>query len=97
MKTFGIIGGMGPQATMDFERKIHEISNKVIPQYINQGYPPMVTYYHRHDPRLTEDGKQATEILRPSDSLLEISKELGKLVDFITIPSNTPHFFENCL
>lgn len=94
MKTIGVIGGMGPQATVDFEQKIHEVSNKLIPQKINQGYPPMVIFYHRSDPRITTDSKLHTEKLEPNPQLLEVAKKLGTHADFIVIPSNTPHFFK---
>jgi len=94
MKTIGIIGGMGPQATVDFEQKIHDISNKLIPPHINQGYPPMVVYYFRNDPRVTKDSTHLTETLEPSEGLLGVAKKLGSHADFLVIPSNTPHFFQ---
>lgn len=30
MKTIGILGGMGPQATMDFERRVHMLGKQAI-------------------------------------------------------------------
>ena len=48
MKTIGVLGGLGPQATMDFEERIHTVSQQLIPQHGNSGYPPMVVYYYRH-------------------------------------------------
>ena len=95
MKTIGIIGGMGPQATIDFEQKIHDVANKLIPPHINQGYPPMVVYYYRNDPRVLTDGTHPAKPLEPSKGLLEVAKKLGLQADFLVIPSNTPHFFQN--
>jgi hypothetical protein len=56
MKTIGILGGISPQATMDFERRIHKVSQRIIPQHGNSGYPPMLVYYHRCPPVFTKDG-----------------------------------------
>lgn len=94
MKTIGIIGGIGPQATIDLEQKIHEVSNKLIPPHINRSYPPMVTYYYRNDPRNLEDSTQMSESLEPNKLLLKVAKKLGPLADFLIISSNTPHFFK---
>jgi len=95
MKTIGVIGGMGPQATIDFEQKIHDVANKLIPPHINQGYPPMVVYYYRNDPRILRDGTHPTEPLEPSEELLGVAKKLGLHADFLVMPSNTPHFFKD--
>ena len=40
MKTFGVLGGLGPQATTDFEARVHHVAQRLIPQYLNTGYPP---------------------------------------------------------
>ena len=50
MRTIGVLGGIGPQATMDFEARIHEEAQKLIEPETNCGYPPMVTVYMRHPP-----------------------------------------------
>jgi len=31
MKTIGVIGGMGPQATLDLEMRIHKVAQQVLP------------------------------------------------------------------
>jgi aspartate/glutamate racemase len=31
MKAIGILGGIGPQATMDFEQHIHRVAQQLIP------------------------------------------------------------------
>jgi aspartate/glutamate racemase len=46
MKTIGVLGGLGPQATMDFEVRLHRESQRLIPPQMNGGYPPMVVHYH---------------------------------------------------
>src|SRR5690349_8507351 len=52
MKPIGVLGGIGPQATMDFERRLHRAAQRVIPAHLNGGYPPMVVWYCRHPPIL---------------------------------------------
>ena len=92
MKTIGVIGGLGPQATMDFENLIHKASEKLIPQHENQGYPPMITWYLRHPPMKFKDGHPQIP-LEPHPHLLEVARSLGSQADFLVIPSNTPHLF----
>src|SRR5688572_14845591 len=57
MKTIGILGGLGPQATTDLEARIHLVSQKLIPQHQNTGYPPVIVIYHRHVPVLLKEDK----------------------------------------
>lgn len=93
MKTIGVLGGLGPQATMDFEMRLHRVAQGCIPPSRGSGYPPMVVYYCRHAPMiLTADGTPARP-LRPDPRLLEAAHQLGTLVDFLTIPSNGTHQF----
>ncbi len=93
MKTIGILGGMGPQATLDFEERIHKISQHVIPQKLSTGYPPMVSYYLRSVPMQMKNGV-FVEPLVPEKGLLEAAKTMGRISDFLVIVSNTPHFFQ---
>jgi hypothetical protein len=44
MKTIGVLGGLGPQATLDFEARVHAASQRLIAGHGNGGYPPMVGY-----------------------------------------------------
>ena len=93
LKTIGILGGLGPQATIAFEHQIHKVSQKLIKHFENQGYPPIFTYYVRHQPFIIyEDGTRPIP-LTPHPHLLEVAKMLGAVADFLVIPSNTPHFF----
>lgn len=91
MKRMGVLGGISAQATMDFEARVHRISQRLIPQQLNRGYPPMVVWYHRRPPiRLGDDGRAI--VPREIDpELVEAARWLGKAVDFIVIPCNAAH------
>lgn len=92
MKTIGVLGGLGPQATMDFESHIHTVSQKLIPQFENQGYPPMIVQYLRHAPMIFKQGVPVVP-LKPDPRLLEGVRKLSNISDILVIPSNTPYFF----
>jgi aspartate racemase len=93
MKTIGVLGGLGPQATMDFEARVHRVAQRLIPRDHNRGYPPMVVYYYRHAPALlTDEGKPVTPY-RPDPRLLEAAKRVGGLADFLVITANSAHLF----
>ncbi|MBI4059734.1 aspartate/glutamate racemase family protein [Candidatus Giovannonibacteria bacterium] len=94
MKTIGVIGGLGPQATIDFESRIHTVSQKLIKQYANRGYPPLVVYYLREAPMILAKDGSTPKNLEPEPKLLEAAKTLGAIADFLVIASNTPHFFQ---
>jgi aspartate racemase len=91
MKTIGILGGMGPQATMKFEAQLHKAAKKVLPPSHNSGYPPMVVYYHRYAPILINVDLTPVFPLRPDPRLLEGAKKLGAMADFLVIISNGVH------
>jgi aspartate/glutamate racemase len=66
MKTIGALGGIGPQAMMDFVARVHRVSQQRIPQLAISGYPPLVVFYFREAPvLLTNDGKPVPP-LRPN-------------------------------
>ena len=44
MKTIGVLGGLGPQATVDFEVRVHREAQRWIPPRMNGGYPPMIVH-----------------------------------------------------
>ena len=93
MKTIGVIGGIGPQATMDFEQRLHAVSQSLIPQLGNSGYPGLIVYYLRHRPLILNDDGSPALPLTPHPGLLEAAKKLGALADFIVITSNGAHVF----
>jgi aspartate racemase len=91
MKRMGVLGGVSAQATMDFEARVHRISQRLIPQKLNEGYPPMVVWYHRRPPiRMGADGRPT--VPREIDpGMVEAARWLGKAVDFLVIPCNAAH------
>jgi len=92
VKRIGILGGIGPQATMDIEARLHRACQKLIPQSLNEGYPPLVTYYVRHPPVEVENG-QPKHPLTLDPRMLVAARELGRLSDLLIVASNTPHLF----
>lgn len=95
MRTIGILGGLGPQATMDFEARLHRVAQQQIPQRGNTGYPPVVVYYHRHPPVLVIDaGTPQVSSLQPDPRLPEAARRLGSFADFLVITANAPHLFQ---
>ena len=94
MKTIGVLGGMGPQATMDFERRVHTAAQKLIPPQANSGYPPMVVCYHRAPPILLKEDGTPRKPLEPDPDLLRAAEWLGGVADFIVITSNMPHLIQ---
>lgn len=97
MKTIGVVGGIGPQATMDFEQRVHKVSQELIPQSGNTGYPPMIVYYHRRLPVAVDDHGKPLVPFQPEPRLTEKLADLGRMVDFIVIPSNATHGFQNLI
>lgn len=94
MKTIGVLGGLGPQATIDFETRLHRVAQQLIPQHLNCGYPPLVVYYCRHAPvRVREDGTPQFPI-QADPGLFEAARRLGTLADFLVITANGPHMFQ---
>lgn len=94
MKTIGILGGIGPQATMALEAQIHAVAQELIPPDRNAGYPPLMVLYLRHAPLLlSDDGVTPVLPLSPDPRLLQAAETLGSRADFIIIASNTPHLF----
>ncbi|HKQ57163.1 MAG TPA: amino acid racemase [Candidatus Eisenbacteria bacterium] len=94
MKTIGVLGGIGPQATMDFEARVHRVAQARIPPFANTGYPPMVVFYHRRPPVLLGADLRPRMPLVPDPGLLEAARRLGALCDFVVISSNFPHVIQ---
>jgi len=97
MKTIGVLGGMGPQATMEFERLVHRVSQRLIPPRAACGYPPMVVVYLRHPPFLAKEDLTPVLPMQPDPRLLEAAKKLGTMADFLVIASNSPHKFKDSI
>jgi aspartate racemase len=91
MKRMGVLGGIGPQATMDFEARVHRLCQALVPQHWNAGYPPMLVWYHRGLPvRLDADGRPIVP-MQIDPELVEAAAWLGKGADFLVIPCNAAH------
>jgi aspartate racemase len=95
MKTIGVLGGLGPQATMDFEARVHAVAQRLIPQIANTGYPPMIVYYLRCAPMILDPDYRPILPPQPEPRLLEAARQLGPLVDFLVITANGPHQFQS--
>jgi aspartate racemase len=93
MKTIGVLGGTGPQATMDFEARVHKVAQGLIPPHRNSGYPPLVVYYYRHAPFLLKEDFSPQLPMQPDPRLLEAARQIGTLADFLVITANAPHLF----
>ncbi|HSV14785.1 MAG TPA: aspartate/glutamate racemase family protein [Tepidisphaeraceae bacterium] len=91
MKTIGMLGGFGPQATMDFEARVHRVAEGLVSAHRNEGYPPMVSWYCRHPPFLLGADGLPQLPRRLEAGLAEAATRLGALVDFVCIPSNGVH------
>src|SRR5262245_1830357 len=94
MKTIGILGGIGPQATMDFEVRLHRVAQRLIPQHWNSGYPPIVAIYLRHPPFVLDENHAPIVPWQADPRLLEAAAKLGTLCDFLVITSNGTHVFQ---
>jgi aspartate racemase len=91
MKTIGVLGGISPQATMDFEQRLHAVAQRLIPQLGNLGYPPLVVYYHRGAPVLIDEQGHPLLPRRLDPRFLDAARRLGAWADFLVITANAPH------
>jgi aspartate racemase len=94
MKTIGVLGGFGPQATMDFEQRVHQAAQQLIPPQKNSGYPPMIVHYCRHPPVLLDADGNARMPIQADPRLVTAARTLGKLADFLVITSNGAHVLQ---
>jgi aspartate racemase len=78
---------------MEFERRLHEAAQRLIPPQANSGYPPLVVMYMRHPPVLLDDQGATIQPPRPDPRFVTAARRLGPLVDFIVITSNGAHVF----
>jgi aspartate racemase len=95
MKTVGVLGGLGPQATMEFESRVHRVAQQRIAQHVNAGYPPMVVYYYRGVPFVADAAGAPEPPLRPSPPFLSAAADLGHLADFLVVTSNFLHLLRS--
>jgi aspartate racemase len=95
MKTIGLLGGLGPQATIDLEIRLHAVARQLIPQKGNRGYPPMFTYYHRRPPVVENNDGSPVFPIRLDPALAEAARWLGERCDFLLIGSNSVHLLQD--
>jgi aspartate racemase len=91
MKRIGVLGGISSQATMDFEARVHRWAQRLAPQQWNDGYPPMVVWYHRGMPVRVDDASRPIMPMEVDPQLVEAAAWLGQVADFLVIPCNTAH------
>ena len=89
-----MLGGIGPQATMEFERLLHRASQELIPPNAMAGYPPLVVQYCRFPPFVADENGAPTLPRRPDPRLLEAAARLGTLADLLVVTSNATHLFQ---
>lgn len=91
MQRIGVLGGISPQATIEFETRVHRVCQRLVPQDWNRGYPRMIVWYHRELPiQVDADGRPIVpRQIHPG--LLEGAAWLGTMADFIVIPCNSAH------
>ncbi|WP_170875287.1 aspartate/glutamate racemase family protein [Virgibacillus pantothenticus] len=90
---FGILGGLGPQATINFMQTLIErtVANK------DQDHMNYIAFQHATIPDRTAFILKKTEA-NPFPYLKEDAKKLENMkVDFIVMPCNTAHYFYNQL
>jgi aspartate racemase len=97
MKTIGVLGGIGPQATMAFEAYVHRVAQRLLPQEGNRGYPPMIVHYHRRAPFVTDGSWRPRMPLQPDPQLVAAAHHLGQVADFLVITSNGAHMIQAVL
>jgi len=94
MKTIGVLGGIGPQATMDFEHRVHQAAQQLVPADGMRGYPPLVVFYCRFAPFVADESGAPVLPRRPDPRLLDAAAKLGALADFVVVSSNATHLFQ---
>ena len=94
MKVIGILGGIGPQATMQLEQHLHRAAQRLVPQRKNSGYPPTVVYYVRDVPFAMDERHVPRVPYEPSPALLEGARVLGSVAEFLLISSNATHLLQ---
>jgi aspartate racemase len=94
VRTIGVLGGIGPQATMRFEDLVHRVSQELVPRDAMRGYPPLVVSYCRFPPFVADESGAPAVPRRPSPELLDTAAKLGSIVDFLVVTSNGTHAFQ---
>ena len=91
IKTAGVLGGMGPQATIDLYRRIIDKSIKSYGIKDNSEFPEI--YILNHSPKTLLNNDETSFERLKDDILNHVEKLLRNDVDFFVIPCNTIHYF----
>jgi aspartate racemase len=95
MKVIGVLGGLGPQATIYFEVRLHRAAQRRIRQRGNEGYPTMVSYFFRQPPVImSADGSLPQGRPPVNPALLDAARWIGTVADFLVITSNGVHHWQ---
>ncbi|MDQ3250243.1 MAG: aspartate/glutamate racemase family protein [Chloroflexota bacterium] len=97
MKTIGVLGGLGPQATMDFEQRLHALAQQLIPQRDNTGYPGLIVAYVRRPPVVMDATGRPLMPFQLEPQLLAAARQLGQMADFLVITSNGVHRLQGAI
>ena len=97
MQTIGVIGGIGPQATLDFEARIYRAARARGPGEATSGFPKMVVWMLNHPPLVVDPAGQPLLPLAAHPGLLDAARALGAVADFLTITSNGAHVFREAV
>ena len=91
MKTIGIIGGLGPEATVYLNQRIISICQEKYRAVEDYDFPPIIIYevaIRDFDEKGIENSKKVLSALSKGIKVLEKSN-----VDFIIIDCNTVHYY----
>jgi aspartate racemase len=94
VQTIGVLGGIGPQATMEFEQLVHRAAQELIPPNAMEGYPPLVVSYCRFPPFVVDETGAPAQPREADPRLLEVAARLGAVADFLVVTSNATHLFQ---
>ncbi len=92
MKTIGVLG-LGAQATVDFEIRVHRAAQRHVEPNASLGYPPMVVWHHRRPPVAVKEDLSPVLPLRSDPELLKAAAWLATKADFLVMTSNGAHVF----
>lgn len=91
MKTVGILGGLGPESTADFNQRLISICQKKYNATKDYEYPPIIIYevpIKEFDERGIENSTKVFNALKKGIKTLEKNK-----VNFIVIDCNTVNYY----
>lgn len=88
----GLLGGCGPLATLDIERKLLSATSAIVDPLIDQNYYPMVVYYNTQlIDRSRAKGKERTELVFQLKSSLDQLLSLN--VSILLVTCQSAHVF----